>query len=115
MLKAGQGGFAAASDEADSGAMTGVFCNAADDAHGHLKPAKDSKTEMLHAKGVEGSTARESYPDKYAAAVEAAESVGLSGVPLEDQLDHPQAITFDHRTPSRLISIKTDAVDRQLT
>ena len=104
----------AASDEAARGAMDGVLCDAADDGHGHPKPAKDSDAEMLHATGDEDSTARESYSDQYAAAVEAVESIGVSGVPLEEQLAHLQAMTIDHRTLSRLMSIKTDAVDRHL-
>jgi len=103
---------AAASDEAARGAMAGVLCNAADDGHGHPMPAKDS--EMLHATGDEESTARESYSDQYAAAVEAVESVGVSGVPLEEQLAHLQAMTIDHRTLYRLMAVKTDAVDRHL-
>jgi len=105
---------AAASDEAARGAMAGVLFNAAGDGHGHSKPAKDSEAEMLHATRDEDSTARESYSDQHAAAVEAVESVGVSCVPLEEQLAHLQAMTIDPRTFSRLMSIKTDAVDRHL-
>jgi len=105
---------AAAPDETARGAMAGVLRNAADDGHGHPMPAKDSDAEMLHATGEEDSTARESYSDQYAAAVEAVESVGVSGAPLEEQLAHLQPMTIDHRTLSRLMSIKTDAVGRHL-
>jgi len=104
----------AASDEAARGAMDGVLCDAADDGPGHPKAAKDSDAKMLHATGDEDFTARESYSDQYAAAVEAVESIGVSGVPLEEQLANLQAMNIDHRTLFRLMSIKTDAVDRHL-
>jgi len=46
--------------------------------------------------------------------VEAVDSIGVSGVPLEEQLAHLQAMTIDYRTLYRLMAVKTDAVDRHL-
>jgi len=105
---------AAASDEAERGAIAGSLCNTADDGYGHPMPAKDSDAEMLHATGDEDSSDRESYSEQYAAAAAAVESVGVSGEPLEEQLAHFQPMAIEHRTLSRLMSIKTDAVDRHL-
>jgi len=58
--------------------------------------------------------ARESYTDQYAAAVKAVENIGLSNVPIEVQLAHLQAMTIDHHTFSRLMSLKTESVDKHL-
>jgi len=102
------------SDEAARGALAAVQCNRADDDREHPKEAKDCEGDVHRAKVDNDSTARESYTDQYAAAVKAVENIGVSNVPMEVQLAHLQAMTIDHRTLFRLMSLKTDSVNKHL-
>ena len=103
-----------ASDEASRGALAAVQCNKADDGRGQPKDSKDCEGDVHPAKVDDDSTARESYADQYAADVKAVENIGVSTVPMDVQLAHLQAMTIDHRTLSRLMSLKTDSVDKHL-